>query len=46
MSSSEDDLTKFETDMQEMAAGPQIQAECGAIARDFAVAESDGLPDD
>lgn len=36
----------FERAMQEMAADPQIQAECRAIARDFAHTELDGLPDD
>jgi hypothetical protein len=36
----------FERAMREMAADPQIQAECRAIARDFAPAELDGLPDD
>jgi hypothetical protein len=36
----------FERAMQEMAADPQIQAECRAIARDFANTELDGLPDD
>jgi hypothetical protein len=32
--------------MQEMAADPEVQAECRAIARDFARTELDGLPDD
>jgi hypothetical protein len=36
----------FEQAMQEMAADPEIQAECRAIARDFAHTELDGLPDD
>jgi hypothetical protein len=36
----------FERAMQEMAADPEIQAECRAIARDFAHTELDGLPDD
>lgn len=36
----------FERSMQEMAADPEIQAECRAIARDFAHTELDGLPDD
>lgn len=36
----------FERAMLEMAADPAIQAECRAIARDFARTESDGLPDD
>jgi metal-responsive CopG/Arc/MetJ family transcriptional regulator len=37
---------KLERAMQEMAADPEIQAECRAIARDFAHTELDGLPDD
>ena len=36
----------FERAMQEMAADPEIQAECRAIARDFAHTGLDGLPDD
>jgi hypothetical protein len=36
----------FERAMREMAADPEIQAECRAIARDFAHTELDGLPDD
>jgi hypothetical protein len=36
----------FERAMGEMAADPEIQAECRAIARDFAHTELDGLPDD
>jgi hypothetical protein len=36
----------FERAMQEMAADPEIQTECRAIARDFAHTELDGLPDD
>jgi hypothetical protein len=36
----------FERAMQEMAADPEIQAECRAIARDFVNTELDGLPDD
>ena len=43
MASAEDD-EKFEIAMQEMAADPQIQAECEAIARDFAQCESDSAP--
>ena len=35
----------FERAMQEMAADPQIQAECHAINREFAQFESDGLED-
>ena len=40
-----DDEKEFERAMQEVAADPQIQAECEAIARDFAQCESDGLLD-
>jgi hypothetical protein len=29
-----------------MAVDPQVQAECAAIARDFAATEADGLGDD
>jgi hypothetical protein len=36
----------FEQAMREMGADPEIQAECRAIARDFAHTELDGLPDD
>jgi hypothetical protein len=36
----------FERAMKEMAADPEVQAECRAIARDFAHTELDGLPDD
>jgi hypothetical protein len=36
----------FERGVQEMAADPEIQAECRAIARDFAHTALDGLPDD
>jgi hypothetical protein len=36
----------FERAMREMASDPQIQAECRAIARDFAHTEMDGLPCD
>jgi hypothetical protein len=36
----------FERSMREMASDPEIQAECRAIARDFAHTELDGLPDD
>lgn len=32
--------------MERMAADPAIIAECAAINRDFAEAETDGLPDD
>jgi hypothetical protein len=44
MSSTEDDSKEFEIAVQEMAGDPQIQAECEAIARDFAGTEPDGLP--
>lgn len=37
---------EFEAAIREMAADPQIRAECEAIARDFAEFESDGLPND
>ncbi len=33
----------FEEAMAQMAADPAIQAECQSIARDFAIAETDGL---
>lgn len=33
----------FEDAMAKMAADPAIQAECAAIAKDFAGAEADGL---
>jgi len=33
----------FEREMQEMAADPQIRAECERIAREFAPVASDGL---
>jgi hypothetical protein len=46
MSVTPNDAQQFEFAMQEMAADPEIQAECQAIARDFAVTESDGLLDD
>ncbi len=36
----------FERAVEEMAADPEIQAECRAIARDFSHTELDGLPDD
>jgi hypothetical protein len=36
----------FERAMQEMAADPEIRAECRAIVRDFTNTERDGLPDD
>lgn len=37
---------EFANAMAEMAADPQIQAECKAIAKQFSVAESDGLRND
>jgi hypothetical protein len=46
MSSTQNDAKEFEIAMQEMAADPQIRAECEAIAREFAPCESDGLPAD
>ncbi len=46
MSSTSNDEKQFEITMQEMAADPEIQAESRAIAQEFAVTESDGLPDD
>jgi hypothetical protein len=36
----------FAQAMERMAADPAIIAECAAVNRDFAVAETDGLPDD
>lgn len=45
MPATNDDAKEFEIAIQEMAADPQIQAECEAIAWDFAGTESDGLPD-
>jgi hypothetical protein len=35
----------FEEAMARMGADPAIQAECGAIAKDLATAEADGLSD-
>ena len=35
----------FEEAMAQMAADPAIRAECAAISRDFAIAETDGLKD-
>ena len=46
MASNPNNIEEFETAIREMAADPQIQAECEAIARDFAEFESDGLPYD
>lgn len=46
MLSSPSNTEEFEAAIREMAADPQIRAECEAIARDFAQFESDGLPND
>ena len=35
----------FEEAMAQMAVDPAIRAECVAISRDFAIAETDGLKD-
>jgi hypothetical protein len=43
MQSNPNNAEEFETAMREMAADLQIQAECDAIARDFAALESDGF---
>jgi hypothetical protein len=40
------DSKEFEDAVKEMAADPEIQAECQAVARDFAAFELDGLPED
>jgi hypothetical protein len=37
---------QFESAVAAMAQDPQIQAECAAIAQDFAAAEMDGLGND
>ena len=37
---------QFESAVAAMAEDPQVQAECAAIARDFAGTEMDGLSDD
>ena len=37
---------EFEQALAAMAEDPQVQAECAAIARDFAGAEMDGLRND
>jgi len=37
---------EFERAVAAMAEGPQVQAECAAIARDFAATEMDGLRND
>jgi hypothetical protein len=40
------DTKESEDAIKEMAADPQIQAECEAIAREFAAFELYGLPED
>ena len=40
------DAKQFEEAIEEMAADPQIIAECEAIARDFVALESDRLPEE
>jgi metal-responsive CopG/Arc/MetJ family transcriptional regulator len=37
---------EFDDAVAAMAEDPQVQAECAAIARDFAATEMDGLRDD
>jgi hypothetical protein len=37
---------EFEGAVAAMAEDPQVQAECAAIARDFAATETDGLRHD
>ena len=37
---------QFESAVAAMAQDPQVQAECAAIAKDFAAAEMDGLGND
>jgi metal-responsive CopG/Arc/MetJ family transcriptional regulator len=37
---------EFESAVAAMAGDPQVQAECAAIARDFAATDMDGLRDD
>jgi hypothetical protein len=46
MDSNPNDAEQFEKAVRDMAADPQIQAECQAIARDFAALELDGLSED
>jgi metal-responsive CopG/Arc/MetJ family transcriptional regulator len=36
----------FEESMAQMAADPAIRAECAILAREFAIAEADGLKND
>ncbi len=45
MPSNANEIEEFEVAILEMAANPEIRAECEAIARDFGEFESDGLPD-
>ena len=45
MQSNSLDAKQFDEALKEMAADPQIIAECEAIARDFAALESDRLPE-
>jgi hypothetical protein len=40
------DAKQFEEAIKQMAADPQIVAECEAIARDFAALELDRLPEE
>jgi hypothetical protein len=40
------DSKEFEDAIEEMAADPEIIAECEAIARDFATLESDRFPEE
>ena len=37
---------EFDRAIAEMAGDPQVQAECAAIAKDFATAEMDGFAND
>jgi hypothetical protein len=46
MPSNQNNTEEFETAIREMAADPQIRAECEAIARDFAEIEFNRLPND
>jgi hypothetical protein len=46
MQSNSLDAKQFEEALKEMAADPQIVAECEAIARDFAALELDRLPEE
>jgi|HubBroStandDraft_1064217.scaffolds.fasta_scaffold115713_4 hypothetical protein len=40
------DTKEFEGAIKEMAAAPEIIAECEAIAREFAALESDRFPEE